>query len=540
MLKRFISIILLVVSFIQIAPTYACSGGRPYTLSEIAANAEVIVQGHMVMTDERGQNGVLQVESVLSGENIPQYILLDLAPSFFIHRQHERFSGGCFYGVNALPTNQTIIFFLKKMPNNAYQIAPIAYQMGQYYPFPGADTKVTIYKASPIKPYEHQAEPPLWSTQQVDHEIFTYLISQFVGQPPHPPRLNTPYPLPTSLYIRTVAGTEYELPVDFSPPHKLDSRLADENGDINPTGCKVVNCIGVSPNGIDSAQVTQDYTVNMLSFPNATVRGTAFHFSPTSDAIAVWNTDTLSVYALPYDRLGLCCYQLFLMNSISLNNVLKPTTDVAWTPDGRMLAYNDSTGLYLWDVFTSASRPRLLTAPLYRTVTPRFFSKTGRYLAIQKGDDRYYMDTVSGAELADGALSTDDRTLLQFDTQHESPLSFYHLAPFNHFNTLDKYDHVRQAQWLDDNRFLVVDCSPDQTYPCAVYPDSLSIGGGYYPGYAFAYDKVTQTIAIAMSGKQIGVLTQTTAVYKTYDFSASLDAEIESIQWMQPIFFQPD
>ena len=540
MFKKLYILLFMAACFAHFTPTYACSGGRAYTMSEMASEADIIVQGKMDMVDERGQNGVMKVETVFSKSDVPQYILLDFAPSGFIYSVQDRFSGGgCFYGVPPLDTEQTIFTFLKKMPNGAYRRS---LSNSVYYTFPTKDSTVPVYSELPASSTPNASQPtpiPQYQEHDADSTTFPQLITAAVGQPPHPPQLNSIYPLPTSLYIRTVKGTEYELPVDIFPPKRLDITLADENGNTSRTSCIVINCIGSSPNGVDTAQVMPDGTIQILSFVGSSVPGNAFQFSTTSDAFAVWDTNQITIYALPYNRLGFCCNEITQINNFTITNTASNKTQVAWSPDGRLVAFSDSTGLYLWDVFTFGSLPRLLATPFDTTITPRFFSRTGRYLAAQRGKHRFYIDMVNGLEIPDGVISPDDRNLLQFDTQSESPLRFYRLAPFSNFTMLGDHKKIHQAEWIDKSRFWVVDCKSSQRESCSVWFDGLTFGGGQYEGFAFDYDKLTQTLAIAMSGKRIGIF-DPTRMLNTYDFSNYLDGEIETIEWMQPIFFQPN
>jgi hypothetical protein len=47
------------------------------------------------------------------------------------------------------------------------------------------------------------------------------------------------------------------------------------------------------------------------------------------------------------------------------------------------------------------------------------FSSLGRYVQVERGDERLTLDTISGAELPDGLVSPDDQILLAFDSQAE-------------------------------------------------------------------------------------------------------------------------
>ncbi len=540
MAKYFLVALFFIVSFAPFTPTYACSGGSPITLKDTWHEADTVVQGVIEYADDEGQNGILRVEKVLAGTRVPQRIVLAIYPAADFRRANERFnSGGCWSGVRPFSPHETVVIFLKRLPNGTYDLAQRTSLTSAYYAFPNADSVVNIsYTVENDPLVVNDAFPQPYRIKKFNLSQFVQLITELADTRSIQPLMTTPPPLPTTLYIRTINGTEYELPVDFSSPLHIENRYADVSGRIERTGCSTVNCIGTAPNGVDSAQIMSDNTIQILSFVGSRVQGSAFRFSTTSDALAIWDNNTLTLYALPYDRLGFCCFELTFINTISINND-ENITDVAWSPDGRQIAYNDAKGLHLWDAFDVGSRPHLLETMNAMSLTPRFFSATGRYLAIQRGQTRLYYDMVNLHELPDGMLSPDDRTLLQFDTWQASPLNLYRLAPFREQNWIDKYNAVRQVEWIDDNRYIAANCDEQQAAECYVWMDSLKTGGAHFKGFMFAYEEVRETLAIAQRNKRIGIFTPTSYNYQVYDLSASLDSEIQAVYWMPPIFYQP-
>jgi hypothetical protein len=74
--------------------------------------------------------------------------------------------------------------------------------------------------------------------------------------------------------------------------------------------------------------------------------------------------------------------------------------------------------------------------------------------------------------------------------------------PYRPNNTGDDRN-VRKVQWIDQNRYLIADCTAQVPNECYVTEDSLLIdGGAQYDAIDFAYDKVTETLVIAMSSKR--------------------------------------
>src|SRR5690606_23876773 len=112
-------------------------------------------------------------------------------------------------------------------------------------------------------------------------------------------------------------------------------------------------------------------------------------FSPAGDAYAIWDEYsggvTLSVQVLPVitatDFNIDIPYPAPVTMELSFSVPLATLSDLgAWSPDGRILAFADWSGLWFWDVFTSEAQPELSS---YRDVTAvHGYSWTGRYLSV--------------------------------------------------------------------------------------------------------------------------------------------------------------
>jgi hypothetical protein len=530
----FIFIILLV----QVNPALACSGGKPSTVVELVENAEVIVYGKLVQVDDAGQSAVLQVQSYWYGGPGPQYILLSLYEPASVTRNQERWSGGgCYYGVAPLPAGQDIAIFLVSNTNGSYSLAPGHFLNSNYYPFPTPTTTIPVYTKFEYDPVNTGST--IAETRLVTADEFAQMIEEITRIPPFLPLFGEPYPLLAPLLITTTNETRYLLPVDFSPPIKLNTEDLKGLRRQNTPGCSTVGCTGFSPNGLDSLYL-DDINGRFFTTPRGeTLSALAFLFSSTSDALALWINQKgqyqLHIYTLFYRRLRIqdIDRELFAQATLQLGENLSLIGSAAWTPDGRILAFSDNRGVWLWDVF-APNAPRLL---MDEALPVRWFSNTGRYLALgSAGLNGFILDTVSGERLPDGALSPDDRTLLPYGAD----FSIIHLTPFLQAEVYGTEGYVlRQAIWKNNDQYLALACDQNTCYvnERAV----VGIGGAFYDGgYAFDYEPDTKSQVVAKSGSVIFTRMDTPTAYYLYkhDLSVWLDGEITSIEWLPPLFYR--
>jgi hypothetical protein len=228
----------------------------------------------------------------------------------------------------------------------------------------------------------------------------------------------------------------------------------------------------------------------------------------------------------------------------------------AWTPDGRMLAYTDSHGLWLWDVFTEGVSRRLIVPRLTNWDDPlpyaRYFSAGGRYLAVQRGERRYTLDVVNLDEYPDGIVSPDERRLLAFDTRSSSfdPILYYLPLQGRARDVTNIWiSDIQQVEWDGNYYFLHANCYKAGFYYvseverewrdtwCQVSSTTIDpIGGSQLKaeGFAFDYDPVTDSLATIIDKTRI------TLNGTEYDLAPYLDSPIVDIQWLPPLFYYED
>jgi hypothetical protein len=379
--------------------------------------------------------------------------------------------------------------------------------------------------------------------QDMNAETLMSRISDLTALPVMPSADNPLYPRSTPLLITTARNTKYMLPVSGSEAVFMTTE------DLRAAGYQPRPCIHPTCTLLDPYMPRGDYLPQKFEptvAPSFSLSGEAALISNTGDTVALWRLNALEIY-LHYERdYGTGSH---LLNTTTLVDASLFTSSTslkgtgAWSPDGRLLAFSDVRGLWLWDALTTGSQPRLLVATGTNGIPiARHFSPLGRYLAVSEGERGYQIDIISGTRLPDGLVSPDERYLLEFDSAATGafPLRMSSLVNSPEWDILLTWEFTAyQVQWLKDNSFLMAQC--DLTYLitdarpinepwCAIFRLNAGFDSGYLAaGYAFAYDSDTGDLATLVNGFTVNINDTAHVLY--------LDSDIIKIEWLPSLFY---
>lgn len=457
MVARRIAIFSLVVFAFALAapsPTLACSGGGPpwsERLPGLIQYNDVVVIGGFAKLDDADINGIFHARMYLNGSG-PGYLLVSATDVRYIEnsRYVHRFYRTC-GGIGTIYREQsaTQVFFLRRLGDGTYEINLAA-------SFRDADSTFSVWE---------RAE----ETGSVEIRLtLEELVAQITAEAGHEPLEPNPpagYPRLAPVLITTQNDQYFLLPVDTKElvPVAEEDLVDLQRG---PSACSAPPCAVYSPNGLDKVYLyaeegdAQPLHDDIRPTIETRAIGQQIVFSPTSDTYALWHDEQIQIYILwypdwgyPPDRLAEN-FNAEVVNTTPAGNSLD--YPVAWSPDGRILAFSTDEGLWLWDALTSDYPPQLLIPANSDVPTARYFSPKGRYLAITDGNRRYNLDLMTRREMPDGYISPDDRTLLVFDTATTVPttLEVMRLAPG--IRRTEYYPEVqyRKVQWMDTANFV--------------------------------------------------------------------------------------
>lgn len=223
-----------------------------------------------------------------------------------------------------------------------------------------------------------------------------------------------------------------------------------------------------------------------------------FSFAPDDDAIAIWYPDQIEVKYC-FAPASMFCSESSFFTSLNFSNspdaVSTSAGRGAWSPDSRLLAFTDENGLWLWDVYLPEASPKLFLESENQTLPYALhFSPSGRYLAVEQGMGKFYVDTMSDIRLPYGFFSPDEhhfvapilseQQLATFEIEETESL-YCDLAPFSCYGLGVKFE---QVTWISNHAFIAIYHYPaDEAYRFGIdeKPFGLNLE---YSGMVFGED----------------------------------------------------
>lgn len=529
-------------------PALACSG-PPQSFEEILARAQYVVKATVVETDDLGQNYILEAETYLAGGPGPKYLSFGLnQPEMIEGLLLDLYGfGDCKRLYRRVEVGKSAYWFVYRREDGSYATA----SFNSIF-YPDFTLKLPATEEKVFELYVDLYEPNGRGYWRPTEQEFVDFIAERTGDTPTSPDSNSLYPMQAPLLLSTTAESLYLLPMDFGPPVKLepDSQLyADYVIPRYHGSCASLNCHSTSPNGLFNGTQTETNEITVGSFDDfgitITVEGQGFLFSSTSEAIVIWNSANLEIRYVRYPYGAMREYDMDLINTtelhVSSEHVFESLVGVAqWSPDGRFLAFTDTDGLWLWDVYTENVEPRLLIPVAENGDLPiaNYFSPRGRYLAFSQGATKETLDTVSGQHYPYGLVSPNERGLLAFESSlPDTSLNVCTFTPYS--CTDDVMFHVRQAAWQDSRSFITVSCYPNEDCNLTTHSPSESYNAGFatysqVPGEMFTYDSQLDLLAVLSEGYTVTI--NDTAL----DLTDSLDGYVVSMEWLPSMFYFVD
>lgn len=536
---------------------HACGGGADDNIQSLLERTDYVVKADVISVDEVRQNAIVSVDTYLYGGAGPEYLVFLQTDPVIVTRMTEGDPyGACNFFQPELHPGLSAYFFLRHRPDGVYLTAT-QWNDPNHYAFPDADTTITLYSQGEDGYVEHV----------LNEDDFVAFVTEFGDSEVQPPAEDLPFPRLAPLKLTTDAGTDFVLPVDSDRPIQVTDEFLremtiavmfyDSTGwyerYFGASDCPGEGCVQVSPDGINRAEQRG----GEVRWFGGSARGRAFQFSATGDAIAIWHENQIEFYTLGWQKRDQPFQEVTLLNSVTL--ITTETDDVptqgAWTPDGRIFAYSDATGLWSLDVYNPSAQPMLLMETEDGAIpVALIYSSLGRYLQVQAGRDRFILDTVSDERHPDGLVSPDDQILLAFDTQADvfEPKICY-LAPVRLCETIPSrvlypsggepraFTEYTQARWRNRFSFIVTICNRDDLEDCVINRfDNRGRHGQWYDGnhfpsegegIMFAYFAPNDTLAIVEDSAIVRVNGE------AFDFTAVFDGDIVDLEWLPSLFY---
>ncbi len=527
-------------------PAYACTPGTPYPLSEAVEDAPIIVRATVQSVDSLFLNAIIEVNQIYKGGPLARQLLLAQSdPAEYRFKEENPSSGDCYGPGRSLEPGTLAYFFLSHRPDGSYQ------------PVYRSSITVSIYS---IIEGNVDARLQFDSDDERQQTVFEENIARLVGSKPQVPVSDAHAPLTAPLAVKTDKGSVYLLPVDGGASQRLPDRWSGW-GSSDPQGCTKAGC-STSPVGrsffatqIESTILVQFSPPNVFSVdgiddfywrnPTQSLPGDALLFSPSTLRFLIWRDYRLELYgkgkfgwekrnilgSAPYRR-GITPYDEGFASGVA-----------AWSPDEQYVAYSDYNGLWLWDVTTPDTLPRLLV-PMpdpVKYIGAMFFSPLSHYLAVSYGDTRFNLDIMTGARLPYGVFSPDERYLLTGRdlADHRPELCASSAALDGRCGTQALPIRFRNPSlaWRSTSEFAYLSCESAEPAKCEAFEGNIDGVLRNVPARRIAVEPKSGAVAIQTEDSEISFRQDGMEwVFR----GSGMDGAIVDIRWMPSLLNAPE
>jgi hypothetical protein len=281
-------VILLVFSLsYEVRNVAACTLSPGPTLEQALTDAPIIVRARAIESDIARQNYILQVESYLTGEAGPEFLLFSgNSPAVIQGLIDTNIGGGDCYGFSRpLPEHEAGYFVLgSPSPIGTYYFA--------FYPL------VLWDDSFPLEFYDEDAT----LTATLNQAEFEQFLLDLHGSPSEP-LPDSRYPSTAPLLVTTENGEEYILPVSSTELTPVDDTVLGFyiptwiGIDYVETNCTSWDCVTLTGDGRTLiVEMSDNHFAYVQPFHDFRFEADSFLISPRS--LAAWQDDSIIVYAL--------------------------------------------------------------------------------------------------------------------------------------------------------------------------------------------------------------------------------------------------
>ncbi len=543
---------LVVLSVVYATPAAACSGWSEFFVQDFEY-MDLIVHAKVLEADDRGFNAVLQVDSYFKGVG-SEYLAVERYPAALQTTKTARdYDTSCLYsgGGEQWIAGSEGYFALDNNENGTYTDGASNYSGTPHFYEESGQVEFYDYEDFKNEQYERRSLPVA---------KFESVLLQYGGKEKPIEPVPNAYPLKRFLTITTESGKRYQLNPDRSVTW-LDpetSPLAVSND-----GSHVVFSMDDSQIGFQYLWLTKPDENRIDYAPLTAQAGIAGEFSPDSNFVAVQEAKNITVYLFDnYERGGYG--QRMTMRVIGGKSAdwLASGDDfpLVWSADSSTIAYQDTEGIWIWDIFESAE-PQLVVKQSdgLRLLD---ISNSGRYVRYQQGDQWLLLEVPTG-ELFENAIATPNESNLIYvqqeypegtpDVNRKGETSRECQAPLSQSCPiyLTTWQKTFSYFWYNNNQIAIVSCDSENCY-VVITPIDLAIGNVKYQSYteriiglfdALDYDITYGKPAVAVNGYtlQFGFYAdwfRDDDRLDSVDLSGALDSPIVKLEWGLPLFYE--
>ena len=558
MFNRLLILVLLVGTLLVIQPpeAQACSG-YPWFGVEDLPTMDLLVKATVIDTDYY-HNAILRIEEYYKGEGERFVTVMRYSPALISGAYVRGYDTGCLYAGEGQSWVKGSQGYFGLLSNGDGTYTDYNGGTAQFFPVDG----LIAYQEGATEGYAAEFDDP----NTITEKEFIAQMLELGGRsdPLLPPddKVNF-YPLLRFLNITTENGTRYQI----NPDRSLTRLAEDAPLAISPDGAHVA--FQVDEETIAFQYIYTEYIYDREyyaeeDFSDRFVPGQAVRFSNESSFAAVWDHDHLSIYMFAnYGSESEYGYgNPFSINEVATIQLAKDDqlAQVMWSPDSSTLVWEDSSGIWRWNIYEDAAAERLLPAAVIEGDAALMDASTyGRYVRVGTNAGWTLIDSETGETFIDTLAAPTEKFLVYLNGSISAPQYQPCTPPLRDTCWTELPGADRMIPFIYQGNLLgLAGCAADApSCRVAAYSWHPAIGDSHYFGGRFIEEAITglRQVAYDPQFEQAAILVGDYDLY--FDFYSDyyleeesylpyldilrledqLDSPVVSIEWGQPIFF---
>jgi hypothetical protein len=538
-------------------PAQACSGYTPLT----GPSLEYFVKAQVHRIDRVKQNYIIEVLESLKGEP-PRFILVSTNPWLQIQFDERFYTHDCdFFRRSARIESDVIGYFsVQRNIDGSYKNLLRTQSAIAYV---NSESSITVQKkvdAAGEDDWRNYADLTFENEADFNEAVlqFSDQSKTYIPPRPDPDSPFSPYPRLAPIYVETNTNEYYMVPIDDRMPVRIDPNWLYRAVYTAETDyCISDDCLHLSP---DSSMLVQPIDVNTMIYKPAfwkcaeasaiacvTLEGQAVSFSKTSDALAIWNENTIDIYQIvSTSRSG---YDRWLIPQKIVSAPLTASEGMdtrslhgkaIWSDDGNVLVYADAAGLWWFDRYYDLAPRLVIPGDGQHIPLPLQLNGSGRFLAYSlDGTQQKWVsrDMVSGEELSNVLIAPSLREAVSLN--RADPIALLRFPVYPHSFP---QDHSWSFRWTSNQaqyRYVLQICDTQgircKIDICGIYGTSDGITClPYYEDITLAAVDFDEFLGLVFT--PVGEST----IYVGYPFGWRIETNfagsITKLEWMLPLF----
>ena len=415
--------ICLIILFALVPQAFACGGGEVTPIEHMVEYSDLVVSGRIVFVDDIGGNFVLHVDRYYKGSGGQFLSIVNIRPAFYYAdtaRDYEHGCGNLGYWGRKFRQGQSGYFALQSDHDGTYYYYyESVWLPGDVHSYRQLDTPDDYVEFITSYHSDYDFESPALVNE------FEEILLLLTGNEQAAPPVGDHYPLMRYLNITTESGKRYRLNPDrtvtWLDPARYPIAISNDGSHVMFRLAEdelAIQYLSLEIEELARHSDCEPFACAAVDRDSALpVKGWHAQFSPDSNFVAVQDRSELLIYMFNNWMMDEYGYgRLMGMEAVAGQRVQwhpqYGEESMAWSADSSTIAFQDSRGIWHWDIFEETHPQLVLAASEDEALLD--ISRSGRYIRYSDNGSWRLLDVETGKTRERAIAAPDESSLIVF------------------------------------------------------------------------------------------------------------------------------